>query len=1820
MKKKKLFCMLLSIVMAFTAMDLPAAASEILTETADLTEETSIEKESTAIQQEKTKENDKNITVETEEQSETLSEDSTKTQTEESSTLETETEDFTKTQTKESSTLETETENFTETKNEESSTLETETEDFTETLTEEIITTETETEGTTTLEAEESTETTTEEPTAPKQQDTKLQVSYRTTEEILTFLDQENVSKTDKTTYQEQPSVTAPYKAGSLSSDTLDSAVAMVRQIRFIAGLPYDISLNKTYNNFSQSAALINYINNELSHKPSQPNNMSEKLFEQSCEGASNSNIAFDSNQEKTLNATLIDTWMVDKDKETMSQLENRNKILNPSMEQVGFGAVTGSKGVYSAMYATDCSGETENIFGIAWPAQNMPIEYFGNDYPWSVSTDETLKTSEICVTLTRESDGKEWNFSKDSADGDFYVYNDNSTQKSSIIFRPKTSDITAYEEEDSFQVEISKNKKPYINYTVHFFSIAEEEEILTPPEASIASGEKVAKESKLILTSEEDAAIYYTTDGTTPSTDSTLYTEPISIDEDITIKAIAVKEGYIDSNIAEFIYTVVEDAPLRYNVTFESNGGTIVPAQSILENEKIEQPETPVKEGYLLEGWFKEAECETIWIFEKDIVTADITLYAKWIEDPSTAVYTVSFELQEHGTPIESLTVKTGELLTAPETPIAEGYQFEGWFQDPECTNAWDFAVDTILSDTILYAKWTEGEIETETQTTQEESTCLVTFDLQGVGTKIEPITVNTGETLAAPEIPTAEGYTFAEWYREAECINVWDFEADIVTEDIVLYAKWIPTDDAEISMGASQGAREEDTRIDIGVPSSDLKTNDINPRRYNGKPYEPKITVSISNGKKRVTLKKDKDYELTYSNNIKPSEKAAAILKGIGNYKGQKIVYFTITPPINLKEAETRISDIKPKRYNGTPYEPSVTVSAFNGKKRVTLKKDRDYALTYRDHGDPGEKEKEATAIITGKGEYAGTVEQKFKVLPQIDLSADSTNTTVKDIKPRVYNGKAYEPKISVSAHNGTKQITLKKDRDYKLTYQNNINASVDGNGNTVDKPQPSVTITGIGEYKGSITKNFTITPKDIKKLKIITGSMYINDKATSITVYDGAVYIAPQYYTAAYNVDPANPKNVTIEITANANSNYTGTVTVKPPVYDVPLEQLITKGTITKISNAVYTGKAITRDFTLTSKDKIELQQNKDYGVKYQNNTNAGTATIIITGKGKYKGTLTRTFAITKADINNPTYMTVSTSIPPKTYNGKEQKPAVTVKTASNKKMVLNKDYTVSYANNIHSGTASIAINGTGNNCTGSTRVTFEIKPQHIRKVSVSATKKTKENPISKVVLKYNKKELTEYTDYIITNYEETGSKVKVTIMGVGDFTGEITKTLKTDIPEPEPTESALTSSNLNKHNYLNFTAHGLEVSSHLFQNNDGTLTRVEFISGKGVVIEEYTADYQFIRQKKLIKPELPIYGGFHATKDNYFLVFGQKNSNNDNSVEVIRFVKYNKNWERLGDARLYGINTNEPFIFSSVRMVDQEDVLYVRTGHNMYNGHQANMAFSINIEDMKFINQFYTLGGPSIASHSLNQLITMDEPYLITADHGDAYPRGILLARHVKDGDKNTYFTSQKSAQTITALKVGGAPNSTSNVTGASVTGLQASDTSYLVVGRSVDPTPGASYDPRGILNIYVSSTPKDNFKNEAVKVRWITDFKYIEYTDANDTPQKTPEASITNPQLIKLNGNEMILMWSQTTTLVEDNKPVIENGKIKTTTSLKSILLNGDGEPISGIYSFEGGLSDCEPILIDGKLVWYYTSKSDPKFCILNPEDVRKQPR
>uniref|UniRef100_UPI002552407B InlB B-repeat-containing protein n=1 Tax=Lysinibacillus sp. fls2-241-R2A-57 TaxID=3040292 RepID=UPI002552407B len=135
--------------------------------------------------------------------------------------------------------------------------------------------------------------------------------------------------------------------------------------------------------------------------------------------------------------------------------------------------------------------------------------------------------------------------------------------------------------------------------------------------------------------------------------------------------------------------------------VTFDSNGGSKVPSQTVGYNDLVKAPSTPVKEGYQFVGWCKDAALNNAWDFAKDKVTADITLYAKWTKD-----YIVTFD-SNGGSKIPSQTVAYKTLVKAPSNPKKEGYLFIGWYKNKEFTKAWDFAKDVVAEDLTLYARW---------------------------------------------------------------------------------------------------------------------------------------------------------------------------------------------------------------------------------------------------------------------------------------------------------------------------------------------------------------------------------------------------------------------------------------------------------------------------------------------------------------------------------------------------------------------------------------------------------------------------------------------------------------------------------------------------------------------------------------------------------------------------------------------------------------------------------------------------------------------------------------------------------------------------------------------------------------------------------------------------------------------------------------------------------------------------------------------------------------------------------------------------------
>lgn len=116
---------------------------------------------------------------------------------------------------------------------------------------------------------------------------------------------------------------------------------------------------------------------------------------------------------------------------------------------------------------------------------------------------------------------------------------------------------------------------------------------------------------------------------------------------------------------------------------------------------------------------------------------------------------YTVSFNLQGHGSDIDNQVILSGSKVTEPSpAPTATGYTFGGWYKEAACTNAWNFASDAVTSDKTLFAKWTANQY-------------TIAFDKEGGSGGSDNVTVYYDATLGAfASAPTRTGYTFAGYW----------------------------------------------------------------------------------------------------------------------------------------------------------------------------------------------------------------------------------------------------------------------------------------------------------------------------------------------------------------------------------------------------------------------------------------------------------------------------------------------------------------------------------------------------------------------------------------------------------------------------------------------------------------------------------------------------------------------------------------------------------------------------------------------------------------------------------------------------------------------------------------------------------------------------------------------------------------------------------------------------------------------------------------------------------------------------------------------
>ena len=287
---------------------------------------------------------------------------------------------------------------------------------------------------------------------------------------------------------------------------------------------------------------------------------------------------------------------------------------------------------------------------------------------------------------------------------------------------------------------------------------------------------------------------------------------------------------------------------------------------------------------------------------------------------------------------------------------------------------------------------------------------------------------------------------------------------------------------------------------------------------------------------------------------------------------------------------------------------------------------------------------------------------------------------------------------------------------------------------------------TVTSIGNYAFAECRNITDMYLNRKEDSISTGSFpnkvhwaYDLSKCSTQLSKDTFQYTGKPIEFGTNDLSVLSPKGKTLYegtdyVLSYSNNTNLGQATAKisPPTDGISVNQNsvafsieegdISNATISSIANEKYNGNAHTPNFTVTLNDTV-LTKDVDYTVTYTNNTDVGTATVKITGKGNYAGTNSTTFKITAESISNTSVNT----IPEQKYMGVAITPIPTI-TYNGKTLSNNVDYTLSYSNNNRVGTATVTITGKGN-FTGTTSKNFTIKdftPDSSNPISLNSDK--------------------------------------------------------------------------------------------------------------------------------------------------------------------------------------------------------------------------------------------------------------------------------------------------------------------------------------------------------------------------------------------------------------------------------------------------------------------------------------------------------------
>lgn len=591
-------------------------------------------------------------------------------------------------------------------------------------------------------------------------------------------------------------------------------------------------------------------------------------------------------------------------------------------------------------------------------------------------------------------------------------------------------------------------------------------------------------------------------------------------------------------------------------------------------------------------------------------------------------------------------------------------------------------------------------------------------------------------------------------------------DFELEPVTGNPNAFTFVMKRANAEISVSY----RKLLTHTDISIPSIAAVT-------YTGQALTPAATVMDG----ETTLVKDTDYSVSYESNENAGTGKATIV-GIGLYSGQVEKTFTINKADITPTAPTAMTQLT---FNGQA-QTLVAAGSITGpgnmeacemqysldgqtyaKELPTAVNAGSYIVYYKVVGDANHNDvdaqfisvaiykaaltnvlleatnltynqQEQSPVITGV--KAGTLDVPaeaytisgnkainvgnylIEILPKDDaqnydgtakaqwsiVAADAQLFTIQlSNSSLVYNGTELKPTATVKDG----EAVLVEGTDYTLAYTNNVNVGT-----------ATVTATGIGNYSGTKTANFTITQADmvITVPTVKEGLVYTTQPqalANAGTVEGGELMYSldnTQWTTTVPTGTEAKEYTVYYKIVNDANHK-----AVEPAQFKVTIDKAtLTAAQLTE-TNFVYNQQEQTVLVSYVNAGTIVVPATS-YEIAGNKATNVGNYEAKMTGKGNFKGEVKVQWSIVAANAN---LFELTLAVTEYTYDGTEKKPAVTVKDGS-AVLVEGTDYTLAYTANTNAGTATVTATGKGN-YTGTQTAQFTIKPATLTSVTLAQT---------------------------------------------------------------------------------------------------------------------------------------------------------------------------------------------------------------------------------------------------------------------------------------------------------------------------------------------------------------------------------------------------------------------------------------------------------------------------------------------------------------